>query len=62
MIRFLLASALLVSVSVTESGCNHLYHPLTAISADIAVSRSSGSAGLGRAQTPNFRDTDLSGR
>jgi hypothetical protein len=60
MTRIVLASALLVAAGVTLGGCDGAYAPpARAVSADIAASRSSGSAGLSRAQTPDFRDTDL---
>jgi hypothetical protein len=63
MTRVVSVSALLVVVGVAIGACNGIYTPpARGISADIAASGASGSAGLSRNQTPDFRDTDLSAR
>jgi hypothetical protein len=58
MIRIVLASALLIFAGISASGCGGAYTaPSRAISADMAASHVGN-----RNQTPDFRDTDLSGR
>jgi len=65
MFRIVLAGALLMFAGVTVAGCGDVYTapaPSRAVSADIAASRVGSSAPLSRTQTPDLRDTDLSGR
>ena len=63
MTRMALASVLFVLAGAAVTGCSDVYaEPSRAISADIAASRTAGSATLLRNQTPDFRDPDLSSR
>jgi hypothetical protein len=65
MIRIKSAIGLLIFSGVTIGACGDVYTapaPSRAVSADIAASRVGSSAPLSRTQTPDLRDTDLSGR